>query len=564
MNKKYIIIGGVAGGASVAARLRRLDEKAEIIVFDKGKDVSFSNCALPYRLSNMIDDSERLVLMNPTKFKKSYNIDVFSNHEVIKVDTLNKLVKVKDLINNKVFEERYDKLILSPGAKAINPPIKGIEDASVFNIKNVTDIRNLLSYIEKNNAKNITVIGGGFIGIETAENLKKGGYNVTLIEALPQILKIFDYDIVQLLHKELMDKGINLILNEKVDSFDHNDCITDKNRRIKGDLIIMAIGVKPDTDMLIDSNIVLEKGGYIKVDHNYMTSNKDVYAIGDSVKEYNPLLETTQSYQMAGPALKAARDVADHIYNKDIKNKGYIGSSCIKVFDYNAARTGLTEEQLLNLNVNYDKIFIIPNERVGLIPNTFPIFLKVLFSKEDAKILGAQAISKGDSVKRIDVIASIMKFSGTLYDLKDVECCYAPPYATARDPLNYAGYVGLNILNKIYSQYDFTKLRDLVESNAYILDVREENEYENGHIIGSINIPLSTLRNRLDELPRDKDIYLHCRSSQRSYNALMCLKGNGFERLYNITGSYIMFSHYEYVLDTLYKRESILTKYNFK
>lgn len=485
--KKILIVGGVAGGASAAARLRRLSEEDKIIMFEKGPHVSFSNCALPYHLSGLIDEADKLVLMSPEKFQSQYNIEARVNSEVTLIDKENKEIEVKNYLTGETYRESYDKLILSPGAKPIVPNIPGIDKVNVFTIRNVVDIDKLNKFVKALDAKDVAVIGGGFIGVEAAENLREAGYNVSLIEALNQILKPFDYDMVQILHKEIYDKGINLIVGDKVENFEENKVVLNSGKKINAKAVVMAIGVSPETTLAKEAGLEIGVTGAIKVDSNYKTSDDDIYAVGDAIEVYHALTHSTTKISLAGPALKQARSVADHINGKKGINKGYIGSSAIKVFDYNAASTGLNEGLIkaLNMNINYDIVRLITNDKVGIMPDAKPMHFKLLFEVPTGKVLGAQAIGMGDVAKRVDVVATLIKLGGTVEDLKDLELCYAPPYSTAKDVVNYAGYIASNLLNGDFKQVNVDKVRDLVESNAYIIDVREVREYENGHIKGA-------------------------------------------------------------------------------
>jgi NADPH-dependent 2,4-dienoyl-CoA reductase/sulfur reductase-like enzyme/rhodanese-related sulfurtransferase len=566
MKKKILIVGGVAGGASAAARLRRLSEEDEIIMFEKGPHVSFSNCSLPYHLSGIIDEADRLVLMSPEKFLVQYNIKARVNNEVLSINKEEKYVTVKNLETGETYKENYDKLILSPGAKPIVPNISGIEEVNIFTIRNVVDIDKLNKYVKSIDTQDIAVIGGGYIGVEAAENLREAGYNVALIEATDQILRNFDYDMVQIFHKELYDNSINLIVGDKVEKFEKDTVILSSGKRISAKVVVMAIGVSPETALAKGAELDIGETGAIKVDTNYKTNDDSIYAVGDAIEVYNSLIHSNVKLSLAGPAQKQARSVADHINGKKGLNKGYIGSSAIKVFDYNGASTGLNEAliNVLNMNIQYDVVRVILTDKVGIMPNSSPVHLKLLYEVPTGKILGAQAIGKGDVTKRIDVIATAIKFGGTVEDLKDLELCYAPPFATAKDVVNYAGYVGSNLLNGDFKQVNIDLVRGLVERNAYIIDVRERGEYANGHIKNAINIPLSELRQRINEIPKDKPVYLHCRTGQRSYNATLALQNLGFNNVYNITGSFLALSFYEYFNDKTKNREIIVTEYNFK
>lgn len=566
MNRKILIVGGVAGGASAAARLRRLNEDDTIIIFEKGRDVSFSNCSLPYHLSGIVDEAEKLVLMNPNKFMKQYRIDARVNNEVIKIDRENKKVVVKDLVKNEVYEESYDKLILSPGAKPILPRVDGIDKTNIFTIRNVVDIDRLNQYVKGSEENKIAVIGGGYIGVEVAENLAKAGYEVTLIEAMPQILKSFDYDMVQILHKEMMDHGVNLVLKDKVVGFTENKVLLESGKDVEARIVVMAIGVIPEVTLAKDSGIEIGDTGAIKVDHNYKTNDENIYAIGDAIEVYNPLTASMTKISLAGPAQIQGRAVADHINNIPVNNTGFIGSSAIKVFDYNGASTGLSEGLInaLNMKINYEVVHLINNEKVSLMPDNNLVHFKLLFEVPTGRILGAQAIGKGEVVKRIDVIATAISLGATVEQLKNINLCYAPPFGTAKDIVNFAGYIGSNLLRKDYKQVRVERVRELLESGATIIDVREKSEYDRGHIKGALNIPFSEIRKRLDEVPKDKAVYLHCRTGQRSYNVALLLQNLGFNNIYNITGSFLALSYYEYFNDKTMNRESILTDYNFK
>jgi len=564
MSRKYLVVGGVAGGASAAARLRRHSEEDQVVIFEKGPHVSFSNCSLPYFLSGLVENSEELVMMNPEKFKKQYNIDVRTENEVLSIDRKSKSVTVKDLKTGKNYTETYDKLILSPGGKPIVPPIPGIENANCYTIRNVVDIVKLADAL-KGAPKKVSVIGGGFIGIETVENLKEAGHSVTLVEAMPQILRILDEDMVQILHKEIYDHGVNLIVGDKVSAFDKSNVILESGRRVESDVVVLAIGVQPETDLAKGANLDLGKTGAMKVDQNFKTNDPDIYAVGDVIEVYSYLFNDYFKLPLAGPAQKQARGVADHINGMQIDNRGYIGSSILKVFDYNAASTGLTAGFIehAKLGIDYDCVRIIPGDKVGLMPSSRALHFKLIYEIPTGRILGAQAIGKGNVDKRIDVIATVIKFNGTIHDLKDLELCYAPPFGTAKDVVNFAGYVAANILKGDFKHIHVNKIRSLQESGATIIDVREESEYEASHIIGAKNIPLSQLRDRIDEIPKNYPVYLHCRSGQRSYNAVLALQNLGFDNLFNVSGGFMGISFYEYYIDKITNRKPILTDYNF-
>lgn len=565
MSRKIIIVGGVAGGASAAARLRRHQEDDEIIMFERGPHVSFSNCSLPYFLSGVVKKAERLVMMHPDKFKSQYNINVRVESEVVSINRDRKVVTVKRLDDGATYEESYDKLILSPGAKPIIPPIPGIEECNSYSIRNVVDIVKLHDAISESK-KRVTVIGGGFIGVETVENLVEAGHDVTLVEAMPQILKILDDDMVQILHKEIVDHGVNLILGDKVTSFRGSHLVLESGTVVESDVVVLAIGVQPESDLAKDAGLDIGITGAMKVDQNYKTNDPDIYAVGDVIEVYNYLFNDYFRLPLAGPAQKQARSVADHINGMSVDNRGYIGSSVLKVFGYNAASTGLTTSYInqMKSGVDYDYVRIIPGDKVGLMPDSKVLHFKLVYELPTGKILGAQAIGKGNVDKRIDVISTVIKFGGTIYDLKALELCYAPPFGTAKDVVNYSGYVATNLMRGDFKQVHVSDLRELYEKGEVIIDVREIPEYNRSHIKNAINIPLSQLRDRLDEIPKDKTLYVYCRSGQRSYNACLALQKYGFKDVYNVSGGYLGLSFYEYFGDLRSEREPIVTDYNFK
>ncbi|MBF7096224.1 FAD-dependent oxidoreductase [Alkalibacter mobilis] len=574
MGNRVLIVGGVAGGASVAARVRRIDESAEIVMFERGPNVSFSNCSLPYHLSGIVENSEDLVLMDPVVFKKQYNIEARVMSEVMKINREDKTVVVKELETGKEYTEKYDKLFLSPGANPILPrSIEGIDSPHVFVVRNVVDIDKLNKYVksrtkmtnvEMSEVNNVSVIGGGFIGVETAENLREAGFNVTLVEAMDQIMAPFDYDMAQILHKEMIDKGINLILGDGLKKVGPESIELNSGKKIQAEAVVMAIGVRPEVSLAVDAGLELGETGGILVDHNYLTNDKDIYAVGDAIETYHQITKQKTRLPLAGPAQRQARAAADHMYGKPHRYTGVIGSSCIKIFDMNAASTGLTDKAATKAGIQHDFVYIIPGDKVGLMPDCNNMHFKLVYEVPTGKILGAQAIGKGNVDKRIDVIATMITMGGTLEDLKELELCYAPPFGTAKDVVNFAALVGLNLLHGDFEQVKVTEVRDLVESNAFIVDVREKREFEAGHLVNSVNIPLSELRDRINEIPKDVPVYMHCRSAQRSYNAVMAMNNSGYRNVKNISGSFLGICSYEYFNDQVTGRDKIVTAYNFK
>ena len=455
---KYVIVGGVAGGAGTAARLRRLEEDAQILMLEQGPYVSYSNCSLPYRLSGTVDQTEKLVLMDPGKFAAQYNIQARVNSRVTALHRERKAVTVRDLESGREYEERYDKLVLATGAQAVFPPIPGLQEAQVFPVKTVPDIDRLHQALE-GGAKRVTVVGGGFIGVEVAVNLREAGHQVALVEAAPQILSTYDYDMVQILHKELLDHGVDLRVGDPAASFQGCDLTLASGAVLEGDLVVMAAGVRPDTALAREAGLALNSRGAIVVDPSGRTSDPSIYAVGDAVQVYHALTGKPLQLPLAGPAQKQARQAADSICGRPVENTGYIGSSCIRVFDLNAASTGLTAAQCQREGIPYDIAYVIPQDRVGLMPGSAPLHYKLVFQVPTGKVLGVQAISKGDAPKRVDIAATLIKFGGTVYDLRDLELCYAPPFSNPKDAGNQAGLVACNLLEGAFRQVRVQEVR---------------------------------------------------------------------------------------------------------
>ncbi|MBE6993983.1 MAG: pyridine nucleotide-disulfide oxidoreductase [Ruminococcaceae bacterium] len=565
---KLVVIGGVAGGASAAARVRRLDAQAEIVMLERGEHVSFSNCCLPYHLSNTVADSNKLIMMTPQRFKAQHNIDARVHSEAVAIHRDRKTVTVRDTLTGETYEERYDKLVLAPGARPVMPrSIAGIDRANVFAIRNVTDIRALKACVDLPETKNIVVVGGGFIGIEAAENLRALGKEVALVEGMDQILAPFDHDMVQILHKELDDNGVRLYLNATVTAVEDGHVLArrgDEVFSVPADAVVMAIGVTPETELAREAGLEIGETRGIKVNHNYQTSDPDIYAVGDAVEIYNALTHRWGRLALAGPAQRQARAAADHMYGLHHNNRGYIGSSCLRVFNMNAASTGLNVRAAREAGFSCDSVTIYPNDKVGIMPGAHYMAFKLVFETPTGRILGAQAIGAGAADKRIDVIAAMITMGADLEDLKELELCYSPVFGTAKDVVNLAATAALNILYGRVRQVQVSEVRGLVESGAYIVDVREENEFAAGHLKGAHNVPLSQLTQRMDEIPKDVPVYLHCRSSQRSYYAICRLQGSGWRNVHNISGSFLGISLYEYFTDKAEGREPIVTAYNFK
>ncbi|MFW7361184.1 FAD-dependent oxidoreductase [Vagococcus fluvialis] len=564
MSKRVLVVGGVAGGASTAARVRRLDEFAEIVMFEKGPFVSFSNCALPFHLSGIVEEADNLVLMTPEVFHKQYNIIAKVNHEVIEIKPDKKQVVVKNTVTGELTEETYDELMLSPGANPILPSsIKGIGSDHVFTVRNVPDIDGIHRYMNDHNIKDVAVVGAGFIGIEVAENLREAGKNVTIIEASNQVMAPFDHDMAQILHKEIIDNGVDLVLSDGVKEIFGDHVVLASGRKVVAKAVIMAIGVTPEVELAKQAGLEIGVTGGIKVNHHYQTSSPHVYAVGDAIEVTHFITQKPTRLTLAGPAQRQARAAADHMYGRTYRNTGVIGSSVIQCFNMNAASTGLNEKDCQKEGIAYQTAYVILKDKVGLMPNARPLFFKLIFADPSGQLLGAQAMGEGNVDKRIDIIASLIMKHGNLEDLKELELSYSPLFGTAKDVVNMAALVGLNVLNGEYKQVPVTEIRELQESDAFIIDAREAWEFEEGHIKGAVNIPFSEFRNRLDEIPKDEPVYVHCLSSQRSYNMVKALNMRGFDNAYNLMGSFLGLSMYEYFTDKIEGREPIVTNYRF-
>ncbi|MFT5730193.1 MAG: NADPH-dependent 2,4-dienoyl-CoA reductase/sulfur reductase-like enzyme [Desulforhopalus sp.] len=565
MSKKILVVGGVAGGASAAARLRRLNEKDQIIIFERGVHVSFSNCSLPYRLSDVVSSPEALVLLEPSDFASQYNIDVRVRNEVLSIDRAAKEVLVKNHLSGDTYIESYDKLILSPGAQPITPAIKGLDLINHFTLRNVVDIETLHQFLKSRKPANVIVVGGGFIGIETAENINMAGHKVTVIEAAPQILRQFDFDMVQILHKELYDHGIPLLLGDGIQFFEKDTVVLQSGKKLHVQAVVFATGIRPETVLAEEAQLEIGFTGAIKVDSNNLTTDKDIYAIGDAIELYGSLFKDTFTLPLAGPAQKQARQAADHIHGLPVVNRGYIGSSIIKVCGKNAAATGLSEAFIKSrrIDVEYDTVKVIPSDMVSLMPDSNVIHFKLLYEKSTGKVLGAQAIGNGNVDKRIDVIATLIKMNGTIDDLKDLELCYAPPFGTAKDVVNFAGYVASNRRKDTFKQVHDYQIRELVEAGSLIIDVRGKEQYELSHIFTAKNIPFEQIRTRISELPKKRPLFIHCRTGLDSYNVVLMLQQLGFVDVYNIAGGFLGISYYEFFTDQTTGRKPILTGYNF-
>ena len=541
---KYIIVGGVAGGASFACRLRRLDEFAEIKIYEKTKFVSYANCGLPYYISGVIQNKESLTLQTPQSLKARFNIDVFVSHEVVQIDKDNKRVLIKDLNNGTQFYENYDKLILSPGSEAIKLTNN---TERIFELKTVEDSYKIKDFVIKKEPKKAVIIGGGFIGLEIAENLKESNIDVTLIEGRNHVLANLDPEMASFVHHELRRNGINLVLNKmvkEIEEEDNNVYVKYDDVTLKCDLLIQAVGVRPNSNLAKDANLELDIRGTFKTDDYFLTSEKDIYAIGDAIALNSFFDDAKVNIALAGLANKEGRELASQFMLKKKSDIKPLGTSILKVFSLAAASTGLNEEQLKQKKINYKKIYLCPANYASYYPNASTLNIKVLFDKDNYQILGAQIVGERGVDKRIDVIALVIQAKLPIYELAKVELSYAPPFGSAKDPINMIGYIAENLKNKLVEQFHIEDIESLKkDKNNLFIDVRNEDEYQSGHIDGAINIPLDELRNHLNKINKNKTLCINCQSALRSYIACRILLQYGF-KCKHLSGGYRIYSNY--------------------
>ena len=541
MGKKIVIVGGVAGGATAAARLRRISEDFEIVMYERGKYISFANCGLPYHIGEVIAKRSRLLLQTPEKFKARYNVDVKILHEVRKINRKEKTVEVYDIENGKTFIDNYDYLILSPGAYPLKPPIPGINSKRIFTLRTIPDTDNIKKFIENNNVIRAIVVGAGFIGLEVAENLYHRGIKVAIVEKLDQVMAPLDFDMAALIHQHLRIKGIKLHLGDGVKEFiDTGEgdikVVLESGKSIAADMVILSIGIRPEIELAKDAGLEVGKG--IKVNEYLQTSDPNIYAVGDAIEIKHLVSGQETLIPLAGPANKQARVAANNIAGFKEKYEGSIGTSIAKVFDLTVASAGLNEKTLKQLKIPYIASFTHNSCHAGYYPGAKPLSIKLLFRPDNGQVLGAQVVGPEGVDKRIDVFSVYIQNKMTVYDLEKFEHAYAPPFNSAKDPVNYAGFVAANILKKDVDIIHWYQIDDLNLKEWFLLDVREPTEVMLGTIKGSTNIPLNELRDRLSEIPKDKKIIAFCRSGLRSYIACRILKNNGYKEVYNLSGGY--------------------------
>lgn len=537
---KTVIIGGVAGGASAAARLRRLDEHAQIIILERGEYVSFANCGLPYYIGGVITDKEDLTLQTPESFKNRFNIDVRINNEAVEIEPEKKSVTAKNIKTGEIYTESYDRLILSPGAEPIKPNIDGIQSDIVFTLRNIPDTLKIKEYIDTHNPKSAVVIGGGYIGVEMAENLKEAGLDVTIVELADHLIAPLDFDMASDVHRYLKQKGIKLCLENAVKAIDKNTVIL-QNTSIKTDLILMSVGVRPETSLAKKCGIETNRRGSIIVNSRMQTNISDIYAIGDAVEVENFVSKAPAFIALAGPANKQGRIAADNIAGISSEYTGTQGSSVLKLFEMTVAATGLNESGAKAAEIDYDKTYVYLGSHASYYPGSTFMSVKALWDKKTLKIIGAQAVGFEGVDKRMDVLAAAIRFGAKITELKELELCYAPPYSSAKDPVNMLGFAAENVISGRVKQFFWDDVDKLPrDKSVTLLDVRTDTEVLQGRIDGFMHIPLDVLRENLDKIPKDRDVYVHCYSGLRSYIACCILKGYGYN-CYNLAGGYRLY-----------------------
>lgn len=543
---KVVIIGGVAGGASAAARLRRLNEQAKIVVFERSGYMSYANCGLPYFVGGVITDPEALALQTPESFWQRFRVDVRVNHEVLSIVPGRKVVTVRDLITGKEFEESYDKLIISSGAQPVKPALPGIDDGRLFTLRTVEDAFRIQGFVEQEHPQSAVVVGGGFIGLEMAENLRKRGLAVTIVERMEQLLTPFDPDMAAFVHAQFRANGVDLALGATVTGFRREGAqvltMLEERDALRSDLVVLAIGVTPDTALAKEAGLELGIRNSIVVNQQMETSDPDIYAVGDAVQIRHFVTRENTLLSLAGPANKQGRIAADNICGRSSAYNGSQGSSVLAIFDMTAAATGLNEAAAKAAGLDYDKVVLSPGSHAGYYPGAEIMTMKVLFEKNTLRLLGAQIVGRGGVDKRIDVLATVLRAGLTADQLKDLDLAYAPPYSSAKDPVNMAGFMVENIAAGVVKQIHWTDLEDLPRDGCVtLLDVRTRAEYAGGCADGFVNIPVDELRDRLPEIPQGKPVWVMCQSALRSYIGCRILMQHGFD-CFNFSGGYRFYS----------------------
>jgi NADPH-dependent 2,4-dienoyl-CoA reductase/sulfur reductase-like enzyme/rhodanese-related sulfurtransferase len=541
---RYIIVGGVAGGAATAARLRRLDEHAEIVLFEKGEYISYANCGLPYYIGDVITDRNKLFVQTAAAFNKRFNIDVRVMTEVTAINPAAKTVTARNQVSGAIYEERYDKLVLSPGAEPVRPPIPGVSCKGIFTLRNVADADYIKSYVSNSssNTRRAVIVGAGFIGLEMAENLHHLGFEVTIVEMGNQVLAPLDFPLAAMVQQHLRAKGVNLLLSNAVTGFvqagDGLKVQLKNGETQYADVVVLSIGVRPDTSLAAKAGLKLGEAKGIWVNEYLQTSGPDIYAVGDAIEFKNPLTGRSMSSFLAGPANKQGRICANNIVLGNVQEyKGAINTAIVKVFDLTVATAGVASKHLHFAGIQHIISTTHSGSHAGYYPGPQQMTIQVAFTPGDGRLLGAQVVGYDGVDKRLDILASVIKKNGTIYDLVEFEHAYAPPYSSAKDPVNMAGFVAENILLErlnIFYWNEFDKISD----NDLLLDVRTKEEFENGHIAGAVNIPIDEIRSRLGEIPKGTKVFIYCEAGLRGYLAQRILKQTGYNNVFNLSGGY--------------------------
>ena len=543
---KVVIVGGVAGGASTAARLRRMDENAEIVMLERGPYISFANCGLPYHIGEVINERDRLLVVTPESLKAMLNIDSRVRHEVLRIDRGTKTVTVRELDSDRTYQESYDKLVLSPGAAPVVPPLPGVDLPGVFTLRNLPDMDRIKAFVDQEQPARAVVVGGGFIGLEIAENLKHRGLEVTLIEMLNQVMAPIDYEMAALVHQHLTFKRIRLALGDGLKAISEKEngwleVRTSSDRKVDTQMVILSIGVRPENQLAKEAGLELGLRGTIKTNRSMQTSDPDIYAVGDAAELTSLITGKPTTLALAGPASREGRVAADHITGRDAEFKGVIGTSVVKIFDLTVASVGMNTHQLEESGLPFDNVIVHASNHAGYYPGAAPMAFKLLFSPQ-GKIYGAQAVGLDGVEKRIDVIATAIMGGMDVFDLENLELAYAPPFSSSRDPVNIIGFTAANILRGDARVMHWDQVNSLDQNAVTILDVRLPEELALGMIDGAVNIPLTQLRQKLNEIPKNRPILAYCQTGQRSYFAARALNQLGYEA-YNLTGGYKTYSH---------------------
>lgn len=540
---KVLIVGGVAGGASTAARLRRVDENSEIIMFERGKYISYANCGLPYYIGGIIENRENLFVQTPESFGTRFNLEVRVLSEVSKIITDKKQIEVKNLQTGEIYNESYDKLVLAPGAEPVRPSIPGINEQGIFTLRNVHDTDIIKTYLDEHKVARAIVVGAGFIGLEMAENLHHLGVNVSIVEMAEQVMTPLDFSMASLVHQHLKTKNVEFYLKDAVKGFERKDnrlnVSLSSGRNLEADLVVLSIGVRPENKLALDAGLSIGETKGIVVNEYLQTSNPDIYALGDAIEFENPIIHKKMITYLAGPANKQGRIAADNIVegNKR-KYTGAINTAIAKVFDLTVASTGVSGRTLKQHNINYASSVTHLSSHAGYYPDAMPMSIKIVFDPENGRLFGAQIVGYDGVDKRIDLFASVIKNNGDIYDLQEIEHAYAPPFSSAKDPVNIAGFVAENMIRGKVNMITWRELMRHDQNDVFILDIRTKEEYELGSIENAHHIDLNTLRQNLDIIPKGKKIIVFCAVGQRGYLASRILSQHGFKEVYNLSGGY--------------------------